>query len=63
MGLIGRVRLLRGLIGQIVLAGTPLSLHLVRSGDHVVVFVDDHHDFVDLRRDCSPLDADVMRLA
>lgn len=27
-------------LGDIVLAGTPLSLHLVRAGDHVVVSVD-----------------------
>jgi 2-keto-4-pentenoate hydratase len=27
--------------GDIVLAGTPLGLHRVRAGDHVVVFVDD----------------------
>jgi 2-keto-4-pentenoate hydratase len=27
--------------GDIVLAGTPLSLHLVRAGDHVAIFVDD----------------------
>ena len=27
--------------GDIVLAGTPLGLHLVRTGDHVVVLIDD----------------------
>jgi 2-keto-4-pentenoate hydratase len=27
--------------GDIVLAGTPLSLHLVRAGDHLAIFVDD----------------------
>lgn len=27
--------------GDIVLAGTPLSLHRVRAGDHIAVFVDD----------------------